>query len=470
MLSEMLYVFGSSCRLRSDNLELVGGMATFLVRRDGFWRFVRRVPMEYAQLDRRGIVQQSTKVRIADDPRAIRAGKVAERLNASLESYWRSLADGETATAVREYEASRAAARKLGISPPIEDASARTIAELLDRIDKLTGERAEDRSAVVAVYDAVPKPAITFRQCAEQFIELHGPSWSNPKHAAQWTSTLATYAYPVMGALSVSHITDAHGTDLMLKVLSPIWHSKTETASRLRGRVEQILDWARVRGYRSGENPARWKGHLDKLLPAKSKIAPVKHHAAMPYSDVPAFMQRLRAEQGMAARALEFTILTAGRTGEVLGARRSEIDRKARMWVIPAERMKAKREHRVPLSDAALAIIDAASEGEYLFPGAKLGKPLSNMAMTMLLDRMGIRAQVTTHGFRSTFRDWGSEKTDYPNELLEMAIAHAVGDKVEAAYRRGDMLAKRHRLMADWEAFCNGKSRRPKQRHRQAHA
>lgn len=417
------------------------------------------MPKQYAHLDPRGIVQHTTKIRVADDPRAIRARKVAEQLNASLEAYWHSLADGQTEKAVREYETARAAARKLGLSPPIDDANTRTIEELLNRIDKLTGDRAEDRPAVLAVYDAAPKPAINFRQCSEQFIEAHKPSWSNPKHAAQWTSTLKTYAYPIIGALPVSQITDQHGTDLILKILSPIWHNKTETASRVRGRVEQILDWARVRGYRAGDNPARWKGHLDHLLPSKSKIAPVKHHAAMPFAEVPDFICELRKQTGIAARALEFTILTAARTSEVIGAKRDEIDKAARMWIIPPERMKGRREHRVPLSDTAMAIIsNLPTTGEYLFPGRKPGKPMSNMAMLNLLRRMGIRDQVVTHGFRSTFRDWGSETGNYPNELLEMAIAHAVGDKVEAAYRRGDLLSKRRALMSDWESFCNEKA------------
>lgn len=431
-------------------------MATSLVRRDGYWRFVRRVPKEFTHLDKRGIVQQSTKIRIADDPRAIRASKVAEQLNASLESYWHSLAHGETATAIQEYEASRNAARKLGISPPIDDPAKRTIHALLDRIEKLTGQHVDDRAAVLAVYDAVPKPAITFRECAEDFIKSHRPAWKNPKHAAQWDSTLAEYAYPTLGSLPISQITDTHGTDLMLKVLPPIWHSKTETASRLRGRIEQILDWAKVRGYRSGENPARWKGHLDKLLPAKGKIAPIKHHAALPYPDVPAFIKKLRKQPGIAARALEFTILTAARTSEVIGAKRDEIDKKARMWTVPASRMKGKREHRVPLSDTAMAIIKGLpDDGEYLFPGRKPGKPMSNMAMLNLLERMGMREKAVTHGFRSAFRDWGSEVGNYPNELLEMAIAHVVSDKVEAAYRRGDLLKKRHQLMAEWDAFCS---------------
>jgi integrase len=210
-------------------------------------------------------------------------------------------------------------------------------------------------------------------------------------------------------------------------------------------------------GVSQRRKPARWRGHLDKLLPAKGKIAPVKHHPAMPFAKVPDFMATLRDQGGIAARALEFTVLTAGRTSEVIGAKRSEIDRAGRMWIIPGERMKSRREHRVALSDAAFAIIDAAPEGEYLFPGRKPNKPMSNMAMLNLLGRMGIRDQVTTHGFHSAFRDWGSEMTDYPNELLKMAIAHTIDSKVEAAYRRGDLLQKRHKLMADWEAFCGGR-------------
>jgi integrase len=323
----------------------------------------------------------------------------------------------------------------------------------------LEGKRADDRASALAVYDTAPKPGITFRQCTERFIEAHRPGWSNPKHASQWSATLATYAYPVIGNVAVDKIgSNGDGTDLIMKVLTPIWYTKTETASRVRGRIESILDWARARGYRDGENPARWKGHLDKLLPARGKVAPVKHHAALPYADVPGFMEKLRAVEGTAARALEFTILTAGRTSEVLGAKRSEIDIAARMWTVPASRMKARREHRVPLSESAIAIVEAMpAEFEYLFPGARAGKPLSNMAMQMTLRRMGLADQAVTHGFRSTFRDWGSETGDYPNELLEMAIAHTVSNKVEAAYRRGDLLKKRHQLMADWERFCSSR-------------
>ena len=403
-------------------------MADYLVRRGSFWRFVRRVPKEYEALDPRGIVQQSTKIRIADDPRAIRARKVALGYNAALEAYWHDLVNTDSAQAVRDYEAARAAARRLGISPPIDSASARTLADILSRIERLMDKAgaADDRATLKAVYDAAPKPGITFRQCAERFIEAHEPSWSNAKHAKQWKATLETYAYPVISNVPVAQIggngNGAHGTDLILKILEPIWH------------------------------PARWRGHLDKLLPARSKVAPVKHHAALPYIDLPAFMRKLRQQPGTVARALEFAVLTAGRASEILGAKRSEIDREARMWTVPAERMKARRAHRVPLCDGALAIVDAAPPGEYLFPG-KRGEPLNGSTMFYLLDRMGMRDQITTHGFRSTFRDWASETTNYPNEMLEMAIAHTIGDKAEAAYRRGDLLAKRHALMAEWQQF-----------------
>ena len=434
-------------------------MADYLTKRAGFWRFVRRVPQEYATLDPRIMVQESTHIRVADDPKKIRARPIANDKNAALERYWRDLIDGDQAQAVHDYEAARKAARKLGLSAPIDDATKRTIAELLDRIEKLSGNRAEDRASVLAVYDAAPKPDITFRQCAERYIEAHRPSWKNPKHAAQWPATLEAYAYPVFGNVPVKKIgANGDGIDLIMKALQPIWYSKTETAARLRGRIELILDWAKARGYRDGENPARWKGHLDKLLPPKGKVAPVKHHAALPYSDLPDFMTKLRAIEGNAARALEFTILTAARTSEVLEAKRSEIDLQSRMWIVPPERMKSRREHRVPLSDAAIAIIRSLpQDGDYIFAGRKKGRPLSNMALLKVLERMGLRDQAVTHGFRSAFRDWGSEVGDYPNELLELAIAHAISDRVEAAYRRGDMLAKRHKLMADWQRFCDGK-------------
>ena len=297
--------------------------------------------------------------------------------------------------------------------------------------------------------------AMTFRDCAARYIASHRAGWRNPKHAAQWEATLATYAGPVMGGLSVQAI----DTALVLKVLEPIWTTKPETAGRVRGRIESVLDWAKVRGYRAGENPARWRGHLDKLLPARSKVRRVEHHAALPYAELPGFLMSLRDQEGIAARALEFAIVTAARTGEVIGARWSEIDLLEKIWTVPPGRMKAGKEHRVPLSARALAILEEMqphrhAEDSFVFPGAKLGRPLSNMAFLMLLRRMG-RDDLTAHGFRSSFRDWAAERTNFPSEVAEMALAHMVGSKVEAAYRRGDLFEKRSRLMAAWATFCN---------------
>ena len=241
-----------------------------------------------------------------------------------------------------------------------------------------------------------------------------------------------------------------------MRVLDPIWAEKPETAGRVRGRIESVLDWATVHGYRQGENPARWRGHLDKLLPPQAKVARVEHHPALPYVETGSFMASLRRQEGIGAKALEFAILTAGRTGEVLGARWDEVDLESKTWIIPAGRMKGEREHRVPLSASAIAVVEALKQtrtGDHVFPGGKTGKPLSNMAMLVLLRRMN-RSDLTVHRFRSTFRDWAAEQTAYPNEVVEMALAHAVGNEVEAAYRRGDLFEKRRRLMDEWAAFC----------------
>jgi len=289
--------------------------------------------------------------------------------------------------------------------------------------------------------------SITFDDCAEAYIRAHEASWRNPKHRQQWRNTLTTYVSPVFGRVSVQHV----DISLVIKVLEPIWNEKTETASRVRGRIEVILDWAKVRGYRTGENPARWRGHLDHLLPARSKVRRVKHHAALPYVEISAFMKELREMSGVGAAALEFLILTASRTGEVIGARRSEMDFRARNWVVPAERMKGDREHRIPLSPAAIAVL-RRMEGDsdsYLFPGRDGNTSLSDMALLMVLARMN-RGVITAHGFRSTFRDWAAERTNFPSEVVEMALAHAVESKTEAAYRRTDLFEKRRRLMDAW--------------------
>ena len=288
---------------------------------------------------------------------------------------------------------------------------------------------------------------MTFKECAQTYIAAHRDSWRNPKHAKQWPATLERYVYPVFGDLPVQAI----DIDLIVRVLEPIWKTKNETASRVRGRIEAVLNWATVRKFRHGDNPARWRGHLEELLAKKSAVA---HHAALAYAEVPAFMTMLREQDGLAARALQFAILVAGRTNEVLGARWAEIDLEGRLWAIPGERMKAGREHRVPLSDASAAILGPLPRvSEFVFPGARTGRPLSNMAMTMVLRRME-RGDLTVHGFRSTFRDWCAERTNFPHEVAEMALAHAVGDKVEAAYRRGDLFDKRRGLAEAWSRYC----------------
>lgn len=293
---------------------------------------------------------------------------------------------------------------------------------------------------------------MTFEQCASAYIDAHRSSWKNVKHASQWENTLKTYATPVIGSLPVASV----DTALVVKVLSPIWQTKTETASRLRGRIESILDWATVSQYRQGDNPARWKGHLDNLLATLSKSSRTKHHPALVWQETGAFMAALRRQEGIAARAVEFAILTAARSGEVRLATWAEIDLQANLWVIPAERMKAKREHRVPLSTAAVTLLKATPRlGDFVFPGAKEGNPLSDMSLTAVLRRMG-RVDITVHGFRSTFRDWCSESVanSFPREVCEHALAHSLPDKVEAAYRRGDLIEKRTLLMQAWADYC----------------
>ena len=293
--------------------------------------------------------------------------------------------------------------------------------------------------------------AITFDECAEAFIAAHSAAWRNQKHVAQWKATLRTYVSPVFGSLPVQAVDVA----LVMKVLEPIWTTKPETAARIRGRIESVLNWAKARGYRAGENPAQWRGHLDKLLPARSKIAKVKHHAALRYDQIAQFIDALRRRDGVAPLALEFAILTAARTGEVIGARWSEIDLSAKLWTVPAARMKSGREHRVPLSAGALAVLNKlgrSGPGDFVFAGRN-GRPLSNMAFLMLLRRMGYN-KLTAHGFRSTFRDWAAECTNFQAEVAEAALGHVVGDKVEGAYRRGDFFEKRGRLMEAWEKFA----------------
>ena len=320
--------------------------------------------------------------------------------------------------------------------------------EGIDPIEARRAERAQQR------LDAAK--AVTFKQCAESYIASHSAGWRNEKHKYQWKATLRDYAYPVIGELPVQAV----DTALVHKVLEPIWTAKPETAGRVRQRIESILDAAKTRGYRDGENPARWRGHLDNLLPALAKVRDVKHLAALAYVELPAFLANLRSREATAARALEFLVLTAARTGEVIGARWKEIDLLDRTWTVPAARMKAHREHRVPLSPRALAILGEmqmvrqnAVDNAFVFPGPKPSAPLSNMALMMLLRRMGID-NLTVHGFRATFKTWASERTSFQNEIVEASLAHTIGGKVEQAYMRGDMFEKRRRLMQKWATFC----------------
>ncbi len=345
-------------------------------------------------------------------------------------------------------------AREMGLGAlhtvSLADARERAAAcrlQVLDGIDPIearASSKATQRTQVASV--------ITFDTAAEKYIEAHRAGWRNAKHGDQWQSTLDTYASPVIGKLAVSAI----DTGLVVRVLDPIWQTKTETAARVRGRIEAVLDWCTVRGYRSGDNPARWRGHLDKVLPAPTKISKTENHAALPYVQIGEFMQKLRAEQGSAARAVEFIILTAARTSEAFNATRGEIDEAGAVWACPGERMKSGRPHRVPLSRQALKLLKSLPKVDgspYLFPGAKEGRPLSNMAGLKLLERMGF-GDFTVHGFRSTFRDWAAETTNFPREIAEAALAHVLKDKTEAAYQRGDLLEKRAKLMQAWADYC----------------
>ena len=306
----------------------------------------------------------------------------------------------------------------------------------------------EQAKAARSQLAAALSSALTFKQAAEKYIETHEAGWKNEKHGQQWRNTLATYAYPHFGALSVRDVALPH----VMAALEPIWRTKTETASRVRNRIELVLDWATARNLRDDSNPARWRGHLDKLLPKPSKVAKVEHHRAISLDAIGAFMQRLRAMEGTGARALEFGILTAARSGEVRGALWSEIDLEAASWIIPASRMKAKKDHRVPLSPPAVKLLKALPrfDGDLVFPAPRGGQ-LSSSTLLAVMQRMEVDA--VPHGFRSTFRDWASERTNYPHEMAEMALAHTIDDKTEAAYRRGDLYLKRCQMMKDWAAF-----------------
>jgi integrase len=338
----------------------------------------------------------------------------------------------------------------LGTCADISLASARDLAEECRKLLKQGMDPIEARHRTARTQICSPNSA-TFKEAVDRYIAAHEPSWKNPKHRQQWRNTLHTYAIPIIGDMDIAEI----ATEDVLRVLEPIWQSKPETALRVRGRIENILDWCRARKLRDGANPALWRGHLKHLLPARKKKGSVRHHPAMPWREVPAFMALLRASSAISARALEFTILTAARTSETIMATHAELDLDEGVWRVPAARMKASVEHRVPLSGRAREIVAGLPRIDampYVFPGARQDRPLSSMAMLELL--RGLRPGLTVHGFRSTFRDWAAEETDFPSEVVEMALAHTIENEVERAYRRGDLFQKRRALMDAWAAYC----------------
>ena len=321
--------------------------------------------------------------------------------------------------------------------------------------DRIYFDPLEIRDAKRAADRLESAKAMTFEQCARAYLDDHRESWRNPKHRQQWE--IATYVYPVFGDLPVQMI----DRQLVLKALKPIWKTKPETANRVRGRIETVLDWATAGDLRKGDNPARWHGNIANALPKRSKVRKVKHHPALAFAELPAFMAALRAQEGIAARALEFTILTAARTGETIGATPAEIDPNAKVWTVPADRIKAQREHRVPLATRALAILEEMPRGaQYALPGARRGKPLSNMAMLAVLERMG-RADVTVHGFRSTFKDWASERTNFPREVSEKR-----GPSSAHRSRRAAMSSRSEPGTSPWVARCRALKTPQLQQHR----
>jgi integrase len=349
-------------------------------------------------------------------------------------------------------------------------AEAREEAELCRKLLREGKDPIEARKAERASKQVAAAKTVTFEWCATQYLKAHESGWRNAKHRQQWHNTLFTYVYPTIGKLPV----DAIDTGPIMQILTPLWTDKNETASRVRGRIEKILDWARVNGHHTGENPARWQGHLNHLLAPRSKVHKVENHPALPWEQMPEFMAELRSQEGLAAKCLEFTILTAARSGESRGIPwDGEIDTANKTWIVPAHRMKREREHLVPLTALALAIIEYMREvrqNDYVFPGDKADGPLSDMALTEVIRRMnearhkvGLpqwvdpkqgNREVVPHGFRSSFRDWVDEATSFPGWLAEAALAHAKGDKVEAAFKRGDALTKRRELMDAWARYC----------------
>jgi integrase len=353
----------------------------------------------------------------------------------------------------------------LGSLNDIGLADAREIARRYRVLVKEGKDPIRERDTEVATNLAATATVMTFEQAAEIYIAQHRSGWRNPVHAAQWPSSLKTYAYPFIGKMSVADIETQH----VLKVLNPIWHAKPSTAKNVRGRIEAVLGWAKVGGFRNGDNPARWKDHLENALPSPGKLRKVKHQPALPYAEMPAFMAELRERNGIAPLALEFAVLTCVRTSDVLHAKRADIDGAKRVWIIPSF-TKTGDEHRVPLSRSALAVIDkaeqiardiggAVAKSGFLFPNDISGAALSENAMLAVLERMGRKGSMTTHGCRATFRTWAQEKTSFEWQLCELSLGHRVGSEVERAYARGDALRKRHEIMRRWAEFCGKVSR-----------
>ncbi|MBF0383833.1 MAG: integrase arm-type DNA-binding domain-containing protein [Magnetococcales bacterium] len=366
--------------------------------------------------------------------------------------YLRVSATGTKSWIFRYRDHGRLRDHGLGTLSTINLAEAREVARQCRKLRLQGLDPIEEKKRRLTAAKIEAAKAISFAECAASYIETHRTGWKNAKHAKQWGSTLSTYVYPVFGDLPVAEI----NVGLVMRAIEPIWTTKPETASRVRGRIEAVLDWAKVRGYRTGENPALWKGNLSHLLPARGKVSRVNHHAALPHTEMAAFWSALSKQAGIAAQALRFAILTATRTSETLEAVWEEVDMETGVWTIPAERMKGDKEHRVPLSQPALAILkemETQSTGKYIFPGMKSDRPLSNMSLLAVLKRMK-RPDLTTHGFRSTFRDWAAECTDAPREVAEAVLAHALSNKVEAAYRRSDLFEKRQGLMVEWAGYC----------------
>jgi integrase len=383
------------------------------------------------------------------------ATRVAGRLNTGYHAdggclYFRVAPGGSRGWVFRFALNGRTRDMGLGAYPTLTLAMAREKALEMRRLVADGIDPIERRRAILADVKAENASTLTFDAAALKYIAAHEASWRSEKHRSQWRNTLRDHVSPIIGSLPVRSI----DTALVLKVLEPIWQTKTETAGRVRARIEVVLDWAKVRGYRTGENPARWRGHLDHLLPAKSKIKRVAHHSALPYAEIGAFLHELHKQKGPGAAAVEFMILTAARVGEVLNATWHEID--GAVWKVPGHKMKGGKEHRVPLSGAALKVLRAAESfrrPDLIFPGFRDGRPLGQAYLLDITQRIAQR-RVTLHGFRSTFRGWAAERTSYPSEVAEMALAHTVGSQVERAYQRTDLFEKRRRLMDDWAAFC----------------